>query len=230
MPSSRTRTTSVAAVPLGAQPDAAARGRVYLAALLSRLAKTCASRVGSPSRWTSAPAAARRRARGRAASMSGRRGLDGAGHAPRPASTGSLAQLDLAAADAGHVEQVVDQPHHLPQLPLHHVARLRQHRRVRRRRASRSDLERVADGRERVAQLVRERRQELVLAAVGLEQRLLRALELRDVVRAADVADERPVGGHARHAGRVQPAVLAVAARAGGPARRTAGAPGGRRR
>ena len=121
------------------------------------------------------------------------------------------AQLERAPTDAPEVEQVVDQPHHLPQLPLQDAVRLRQHRRVRG-AGEPQRLERGAHGRERVAQLVRERRQELVLVPVGLEQRLLRALELRDVVRAADVADERSVGGHARHAGRVQPAVLAVAA------------------
>ena len=34
-----------------------------------------------------------------------------------------LAKLHLAAADAAHVEQVIDQPHHLADLPLQHVHR-----------------------------------------------------------------------------------------------------------
>ena len=54
---------------------------------------------------------------------------------------------------------------HLRELPLHHLARRACALRIAAREPQ--DLERVADGRERVAQLVRERREELVLAPIG---------------------------------------------------------------
>jgi hypothetical protein len=59
-----------------------------------------------------------------------------------------LPQLDLVARDAREVEQVVDEPHHVPDLTLHHPARRRERRRV---GVEPEDLEARAHGRERVA-------------------------------------------------------------------------------
>ena len=72
MPVSRTRDDRV--VALRARPISAdlARRSVYLAALLSRLATTCASRVGSASHERAGSAAASTSARGCAPSISGR--------------------------------------------------------------------------------------------------------------------------------------------------------------
>ncbi len=75
----------------------------------------------------------------------------------------------------------------------------------------------VGDRRERVAQLVREHRQELALAPLGqaqllgaLGERLLELLPLMDVDAAADVADGRAVAAEAGHAVVEHPAVFAV--------------------
>ncbi len=75
-----------------------------------------------------------------------------------------LTQLDLAQRDSGHFHQVVDQPRHVADLPIHHLqdtrpalAELRQPQHA----------DRVADRRERIAQLMREHREERVLAPVG---------------------------------------------------------------
>ena len=78
-----------------------------------------------------------------------------------------LAEFQLAAGDAAHVQQVVHQPHHLPKLPLHHGAGLLSGVPVGRQP---DDLQGVADRGQRVAEFVGQRRQELVLAAVGLRQ------------------------------------------------------------
>ena len=105
--------------------------------------------------------------------MSGLRRLDGA------ADDGGeidalLAQLDLAAGDARHFHQIVHEPDHVVDLPLHHV--------VRAARAAPSwpamrRMQRVVNRRQRVAQLVRERRQELVLAPIGFLERLAALLD-----------------------------------------------------
>ena len=79
-----------------------------------------------------------------------------------------FAQLDLAPRDAAHVEQVVHQTRHLADLTLQHFGRRSQ--RAPRRRRPGAGLARVADRGERVAQFVRQHRQELVLAAVGFRQ------------------------------------------------------------
>ena len=81
-------------------------------------------------------------------------------------------QHDLALADARDVEQFLDQPRHLPQLAVGDVERP-VHLRVRRGGAA-HHLHRHLDRRQRVAQLVRHHREELVLAAVRLLQFLLR--------------------------------------------------------
>jgi hypothetical protein len=67
-------------------------------------------------------------------------------------------------------------PHHLVELPLHHVARVA--REVGALVGELEQREAVAQRRERVAQLVRERGEELVLAPVGGTQRLLGAAPL----------------------------------------------------
>jgi hypothetical protein len=86
-------------------------------------------------------------------------------------------ELDLAARDPRDVEQVVDQPRHVRDLALDDRAR------VDRLLAVRLDViedeQAAADRAEWVAQLVREHREEIVLAAARLAQRLLGARELR---------------------------------------------------
>ncbi len=71
-------------------------------------------------------------------------------------------QHDLALADACHVEQFVDQARELPQLSIGDVGGPHQLGVMAAEAAD--DLDRVADRRQRVAQFVREHRQELVLA------------------------------------------------------------------
>ena len=78
------------------------------------------------------------------------------------------AQTDLAPGDAGHVEQVFDQPGHVLDLPAHHAPRG-----LDRGGAGVVGLQQVrgvAQGGQRVAQLVGQQGQELVLAAIGRGQ------------------------------------------------------------
>jgi hypothetical protein len=77
-----------------------------------------------------------------------------------------LAQLYIAAANATDVEQVVDQAGQVCELPIHYRDRTRDASVVVRRETQK--LEAGLKGSEGVAELVRERRQELVLASVGL--------------------------------------------------------------
>ena len=145
---------------------------VNLAALFSRLETTCARRVGSP---LHAQALARL-ADGQVllARLDQRpRRLDRARH-DRVDLDRLEAQADLAPRDARDVQQVVDQARELVDLPVDDVARPLQPLR-RRRRFARRRLGRVADRRQRVAQLVRQHRQELVLAA-SLDQQLVASL------------------------------------------------------
>ena len=74
-------------------------------------------------------------------------------------------ELDLPVRDARDVEQIVDEPRQLPHLPMED--RLRSRRLLAARRGVIEEVQAVADGRERVAQLVREHREELVLLAVA---------------------------------------------------------------
>ena len=109
----------------------------------------------------------------------------------------ALAQLEPIVGDAVQIEQVVDQPHQLSQLPLHGVARASQ-------RTSASPSARfrtssmLRQRRERIAQLVRERRQELVLAAVGFGQvrRQLAQIVFQPLALGDVLADRReaPIG------------------------------------
>ena len=154
-------------------------GSVNFAALLSRLRSTCARRVGSASTVSRLGGSSTDELRGaRRASC---------GSTASSARGGDRAQLDalapqreLAGGDARDVEQVVDQAHHL-RAPGAPSSRARLPRPARRSPASLQDLERVAHRRERVAQLVRERGEELVLAPVGGAQRLLGAAALLDL-------------------------------------------------
>ena len=116
MPVSRTRTTA-SSPSRPASSSIRPPGSVYLAALFSRLARTCSSRAASASRGIGLVGQRRPTARGggtrSAAGPSRRRG-----RRPSRRSTRPLAELDLAAADPGDVEQVVDQPGEVPDLPL----------------------------------------------------------------------------------------------------------------
>jgi Tfp pilus assembly protein FimT len=81
---------------------------------------------------------------------------------------------ELAGVDARDVQQVVHQAHHLAQLAFHDVGGALGRLGVA--AAQAQDVEAGADRRQRIAQLVRQGRQEFVLAAVGHDQRLLGAL------------------------------------------------------
>ena len=108
-------------------------GGVNLTALFSRLTSTCVSRTGSASQRRPARPAATPSGCGCAASIAGRHS------STAPLTTlveleTLLAQLDLALRDARDVEQVVDDAHHVRDLALEHLPRLRGRRPGRRRR------------------------------------------------------------------------------------------------
>ena len=63
-----------------------------------------------------------------------------------------LSQLDLAVADTRDLEQIVDEPHEMLDLPLHHLLRALGGRPLSASYAQ--HLQAVANGRERIAQLV----------------------------------------------------------------------------
>ena len=122
MPVSRTRDQRVCAVaPRDASMRDAAAAVVNLQALLSRLP----THLGEPGRRRRRATAARRatatvRRCGRASHSGGRLRPRWPRHR---AQIDPLAlQLELAAADAAHVEQVVHQAHHVADLALHHLA------------------------------------------------------------------------------------------------------------
>ncbi len=88
-------------------------------------------------------------------------------------------QVDAARGDPRDVEQVVDHPHHVLDLPLHHAVDA-----VKRRPGipgQPHQLEAGAQRRERVAQLVRERGEEFVLTPVGVAQAFARLHLFGDV-------------------------------------------------
>ena len=165
-PVSRIGHAHAVAVGLDGQRTRCPPGSVYLAALFSRFENTCASRTRSPysligSGGTSADSVSFGLLDLRPAHLEG--GLD---HLLNRQRLGR--QTQLAAGDARHVEQVVDQPDHLPtcrssrsRCAAHRVAGVARQP---------HDLQGVADRGERVAQLVGERREELVLAPVGVAQ------------------------------------------------------------
>ena len=92
-------------------------------------------------------------------------GLHGVGDDRRDVE-GLLVELDLAAGDPRDVEEVVDEPDHLLDLPVDHVARPAEVDVVDAELLE--ELDGVADRREGIPQFVGEHRQELVLAAVVL--------------------------------------------------------------
>jgi hypothetical protein len=89
-------------------------------------------------------------------------------------------ELDPATANAAYVEQIVYEPGHLAQLPVHRGADLLDHVGVAVR--SLQDLQHVAERGERPSQFVGQRGQKLVLDAVGVAQRVLRPLPLANVL------------------------------------------------
>ena len=117
----------------------------------------------------------------------------------RPGVDELLAEPDLPAGDAGDVEQVVDEPGELPDLPLDDVARPAAVLLV---GGHLQDGHGVVDRRQRVPQLVGEHRQELVLVAVGLAEGPGLPLPLGEVrpprVLAAAVAEGGPDGARQR--------------------------------
>ena len=158
---------------------------VYLAALFSRFANTWLSRTGSASSSTSSRGfvddqLVAGRVDQRPARLDGARDHLTERDALQP-------ELDLAAGDARDLQQVVDQPDHVVDLPVHDLER-RLERSLGLRQRQR--LQRVANRRERIAQLVRQRGQELVLAPVGLLQRGIGALAGADVARDFRGADD----------------------------------------
>jgi hypothetical protein len=103
-------------------------------------------------------------------------------------------ELDLARSHARGILQVLDQAREeLGLAPEHRVEPLELRVRV----ALLEHVQGVRDRRERVAQLVRQRGEELVLALVGAQQRLLHANAIRNVDRhAADPARAGLRTGH----------------------------------
>src|ERR1051326_3152514 len=97
-----------------------------------------------------------------------------------------FAKDDLATADSGNVQEVINEASHLLDLPVNHVkvplylwVLQFQHP---------QQLNGIADRREGIAQFMRKRRQELILAAVRLAQRFFNAMLLGDVGVAAEPA------------------------------------------
>ena len=89
-----------------------------------------------------------------------------------------MAHLDHAARDARDLEQVVDQAHEMVHLALHDVCDLRR-RGIGRAARILSRCEAGEQRRQRIAQLVAERGQELVLAPIGVAKRLVRSARAR---------------------------------------------------
>lgn len=136
-------------LPLGTQPDATAV-LVYLAALLRRLANTRANRTGSTSRWIGSG--------GRVtvsswppASINRTACLQGGFH-QRGQFDPLLAELQHVAGDAGHVEQVFQQPRYLLHLAVDYDSGPLQFRIGR--AFGHEDLQGVTDRGQRVTQLV----------------------------------------------------------------------------
>ena len=126
---------------------------MYLALLVRRLPNTCARRVRSASRDTGSRGSETRELVP-SSSMSGR-AVSTALSPRRPAARAERRELHLVPADAGDVEQVVDQPDHVRELPVHHGTGLGDGVLVPRQP---HHLEAVAQGRQRVPQLVGEQR------------------------------------------------------------------------
>ena len=103
-------------------------------------------------------------------------------------------EFDLASVDAGDVEQVVDQARQLAYLALYQVQRLAQASAGVCLFAQPQHAERIADRRQRIAQLMRQRGQEHVLGTIRLLQRPVQAGILhRGCGAARKVAGQRQV-------------------------------------
>jgi hypothetical protein len=192
-------------------------GGVYLAALFRRLPKRLRQRVSSPISSMSGPAVHVQRVAGRRPSPAA---PISSAVCSAAAATCARVRADLAAVDARDVQQVVDQPHHVRQLPVHGLQRART---TGAGLGLLQDLQPGAQRRQRVAQFVRQRREEFVLGAVRLlQQDLLGLLALGDVDQRAGHAIGLP-GVPQRHAGR-------PGTSASGPASRAAGTRPGRAR
>ena len=163
-PVSRMRTTASSDCWSAVNQICPPRG-VNFTALFRIFAKTCTSRVASPLTRTEAarqihvqfvlggPRERHDRFDGRRHQAARRVGLP--------------AQVDLVGGDAGDIEEVVDKSHELSDLALNDLMRARRHGR---RRTGLETFQRKANRRERVPELVRQRRQELVLPLIRLLQ------------------------------------------------------------
>ena len=216
-----TRTTRRRAVALDDARRCGPPAGVYLAALFSRLENTCVSRTASPSAPQRAVRTGATRSAWPPASISGAAEFDRVARSPASSADRLELQFDLAARDARHLQQVVDQPHHVVDLPLHHLAA---GLRFLRRRCSCacSDGQRGAHRRQRVAQLVRQRGEEFGLALVGLAAgpRACRAARTGAGARAARCA--RALTSAATRIGRSSTVTLASTSIASAMARESA--------
>ena len=93
-------------------------------------------------------------------------GFDRRRHQPREV-VRFTTQLNLVGRDPRHIQEVVDEPHELPDLAIDHVTGAC---RRRRRGAALQALECEPDGCERIAELVGERGQKLVLSLIRFDQ------------------------------------------------------------
>ena len=182
MPSSLTLATSMSPSTSGRERDPSARRR-ELDGVDEQVAEHLREGAsGSPSSQTGSAgrstlkACSMRSASGRAASA--------ASCSSAVASTRSGCRFSLPRRDPAGVEQVVDQAHEVGELALDHGASAGEGVAVGRRHLH--DRDRVADRRQRIAQLVRQHRHELVLAPRRLAQLVGVVLAFGDVDRGRD--------------------------------------------
>ncbi len=88
-------------------------------------------------------------------------------------------QANFPARDPRDVEQVIDESHKMMKLAFDHVAGPVAV--VAGEASQAKDLKAGAEGRKRIAELVREHGDELILAAVGIPQDVFRPLQVGDV-------------------------------------------------
>ena len=137
-------------------------GGVYFAAFVSRFDSTCTMRAMSAS--TVRPLAGTDTSKRVPALDDQRVGhVDGAIDRVADLEAAPF-ELDLAARQARHVEQIVDQPHHVRDLPLEDLPFSREGLRV----AGLHQFQRGQRRRQRIPQLVAEDGQELILRPAGL--------------------------------------------------------------
>ena len=140
---------------------------VNLMALFRRLTSTCVRRTASPSSVTVSSGSETVNVC-RAAVILGRAEFHG-----RVDEAGEfealLAQFDLPLRDARHVEQIVDDPHHVGHLAVEHLPRARRLGRVA--VGAPQHLERESHRGQRISQFMRQDAEELVLPLVDQAQR-----------------------------------------------------------